>query len=107
MPDLAVTEGHNGGTVSAKVGDVLVVQLSENPTTGFRWVPASVDTNTLALAGDEFQSVASSGVGGGGLRIFRFATRSQGSSTLELKLTRSWESGPPRAIFTVRVNVGS
>jgi inhibitor of cysteine peptidase len=104
MAEIVVTEGSNGGALSAKVGDTLIVQLPETPATGFRWASAVADTATVALTGDDFQLGARSGVGGGGLRIFRFATKSPGSTDLKFKLARSWESGPPKAVFSVRVD---
>jgi inhibitor of cysteine peptidase len=105
VADILVTEADRGSAASAKVGDALVVQLAETPTTGFRWAFAPIDTNILELTRDEFQAGAQVGVGGGGLRVFRFAVKGRGSTRVEFKVTRSWESGPPKALFEVRVNV--
>jgi predicted secreted protein len=105
VADILVTEEDHGSEASAKVGDTLVVQLAENPTTGFRWTFAPIDANILELTRDEFQAGAQVGVGGGGLRVFRFAVKDRGSTRVQFKLTRSWESGPPKALFECRVNV--
>ena len=105
MAEILVSEGHNGGAISARVGDILTIQLPETPATGFRWTPAAVDLSSLALAEDDFQLGAQSGVGGGGLRRWRFAARRPGTTHLELRLARSWESGAPKAVFRVQVHV--
>ena len=106
MAEILLTEGHNGGVVSAKVGDALIVQLPENPTTGFRWSPAGVDWSALSLAGDDFQLGGESSVGGGGQHQWRFLARRSGATNLEFRLARSWEPGVPKAVFRLQVQVG-
>ena len=105
MADIVVTEADLDREVVARVGDAIVVQLPENPTTGFRWGLASPGDNILELARDEFQAAAHTGVGGGGLRMLRFAVKRAGSVRIQLKLSRSWESGAPKAAFSVDVKV--
>jgi inhibitor of cysteine peptidase len=106
MADIVITEADRGREVEARVGDVLVVQLPENPTTGFRWALASPDSKVLGLARDDFQRSARGGVGAGGLRVFRIAAKHAGSARIELKLARAWEAAPPRALFSADVKVG-
>ncbi len=106
MAEVVLTEGHNGGTVQAGVGDTITVTLPENPTTGFRWTVSATDAGLLAFTGDDFQA-AGAGTGGGGLRTFRFLTKGQGNADLELRLGRSWEAGAPRGVFHTRVRVSS
>lgn len=106
MADIVVSEADLGRQVVARVGDALVVQLSENPTTGFRWALASPDSDVLELTRDEFQASEQAGVGAGGLRVFRFATKGAGSARIEFKLARAWEAAPPNALFSVDVKVG-
>jgi len=106
MTDIVVSEMDLGREVVARAGDALVVRLPENPTTGFRWALASPDGNVLALMRDEFQAPAQAGVGAGGLRVFRFATKRPGSARIEFKLARAWEAAAPKALFSVDVKVG-
>jgi len=106
MANIVVTEADLGREVAARVGDAVVVQLPENPTTGFRWALASPQGDVLDLSHDEFQASAQTGVGAGGLRVFRFGAKSTGSGRIELKLARAWESDPPKAAFSVDVKVG-
>src|SRR5262245_47792345 len=96
MADIVVTEADLDREVVARAGDALVLQLPENPTTGFRWAFASPANNILELERDEFQTTAHTGVGSGGLRVLRFTAKRAGSVRIELKLSRSWESSPPK-----------
>ena len=105
MSDIVVTEDLNGGVISAKVGDALTIQLLENPTTGFRWALVTPDIDMFAQTGDGFRPDAQQEVGGGGLRVLRFLIKRQGGSKLEFKLARSWESGPPKRVLSVHINV--
>jgi inhibitor of cysteine peptidase len=104
MAEIAITEANKGSTVSARAGDTLVIQLPEIPTTGFRWVPAVSDGHILELQNDDFVLAAKSGVGGGGLRVFRFFVKSRGSASLQFRLARAWESRAPSAVFEIFVN---
>jgi predicted secreted protein len=104
MAEVAITEGHDGGIVPARVGDSITLKLAETPATGFRWELGSVESQVLALTRDEFQP-ASLGIGGGGLRVFHFIAKKPGTAGLELRLARSWESAPPKSVFRVRIAV--
>lgn len=106
MADIVISEADLGREVAARVGDALVVQLPENPTTGFRWGLASPKSDVLDLAREEFQASSQAGVGAGGLRVFRFDAKRTGSARIELKLARAWEHAAPKAAFGVDVKVG-
>jgi predicted secreted protein len=105
MTEIVLTETARGRATSAEVGDTIAVQLAENPTTGFRWQLDAIDRDVLEAIGDEFRPDPQSRVGGGGVRVFRFRARRRGTTNLEIKLARSWESGAPRAVFAVRLDL--
>jgi inhibitor of cysteine peptidase len=105
MVKILITETESERTVSAAVGDMLTIGLPENPTTGFRWQVASVDAGVLSLQADDFLQRASTAVGSGGVRIFRFLTVNPGSTDVRLELKRTWEALPPTSTFTTRVSV--
>ncbi len=104
MLDFVVTEANNGSTISVSVGDTLVIQLPESPTTGFRWALAASDARILEMLTDEFELGANAAIGGGGLRIFRLVVKGQGSTRLQFRLARSWESTAPKPLFDIQVN---
>lgn len=105
MTEIAVRQENNGSTVAAKVGDSLLVELPENPTTAFRWTPAELDASVVALQTDEFILGTNSAVGGGGVRVFRFLATGSGSARLRLKLARAWTSDVPSKLFEIQINV--
>lgn len=92
----------DGRSITARVGDDLVVVLEENATTGYRWVPSGAGT-VLTVVGDGYLAAppdhpAAQGdspddpvFGRGGLREFRLAATSAGSATLVFVLKHEWE----------------
>ena len=105
MADLFVTDGDNGSTVSANTGDTLTVQLLENPTTGFRWMPGAFDTTVLQFGGDEFIIANGQGVGGGGVRAFGYQAIGGGSTGLQFSLARAWQPDSPSAVYSIQIDV--
>lgn len=108
MPAVRVTMADNGGSVEIGTGDILVVGLKENPTTGFRWEIDAIDEAVLAHAGSTFERPPNSAIGGGGVRHLEFRPLSSGECDVNLKLWRSW-TGPSsvRERFSLRVRVKS
>jgi len=89
VADVVVTQRDNGGVVSARVGDHIVLHLAENPTTGYVWAFDALDENTLELEGSEWQA-AGPGTGTGGDREWRLGPRQAGTTRVELKRWRPW-----------------
>jgi inhibitor of cysteine peptidase len=107
MEEIVVSEKNNGGTLAAKVGDTLTVEVPENPTTGFRWAPANLDTSIVELRTDEFRPGGNTAVGAGGVRVFQFIVKAPGRTRLQLKLARAWEPGASSTLFEVSLDVGT
>ncbi len=106
MAEIVVREGETARTVTVATGDEVKVELSENPTTGFRWQVTSVDAGVLRLQSDDFVPSAGAAVGSSGLRVFRFAAVNSGGTEVRLELKRPWEAQPPRSTFAILVSVG-
>ncbi len=97
MTEIALTQAHSGQTVAARPGDVVIIRLAENPTTGYRWEIASGP----APSGDEF-SGSSGAPGAAGERVLRFAVPPAGTMRVSAELRRAWEAGAvPQARFEV------
>ena len=91
----SLTRADNGRTVSARVGDVVEVQLPENATAGYRWTPApaGAPAGGGVLAADAAgASYPAGGIGSGGVAVFRFRVVAPGTAVLRLRLGRSWEA---------------
>lgn len=90
-----VTDADKGSTVHLKMGDVLEVRLSSNPTTGYAW---SVDPKSTPLLRQTSQSqspAAQPGVGRPIVQIFRFQPTGKGMGVLLLHYVRSWQKPDP------------
>jgi len=98
---LIIDQTRNNGSADLFVGDSFRVQLSENPTTGYRWQLRSDGAPTLRLVRDSFEAPGSP-PGSGGMRYWIFAAASAGSVALNIELRRSWQ---PQAISTFDVTV--
>lgn len=89
MAEITLGEVENGKSVVASVGDVIVVCLPENPTTGYQWTFGEMHKGLLALQDTTFSPGAA--IGSGGPKIFRLQVKQKGVVHVELKLWREWE----------------
>lgn len=92
-----VDEGLNAfqlGNAEAS-GGYAFISLSENPTTGYRWVIEPSAPDVLSQESDEYMTNESPEglVGAGGTHAWRFAAAAPGEVTLSFLLERSFESG--------------
>ena len=87
---MLLTEQNDNATVTARVGETIEVSLAENPSTGYRWELAAVDSSVASAEGSRF-SPAGGGIGAGGTRHMTFRVRAAGTGRIELVLRRSWE----------------
>lgn len=90
------------GTIEARVGEELVVDLISNPTTGYRW-EARYDDEILELKGEKYERM-STRIGGGGRQVFIFVPLRVGDTTIHMCYKRSWESDMDRVRVT-RVHI--
>ncbi|MBA7689260.1 hypothetical protein ES703_97765 [subsurface metagenome] len=105
-----VDEYDAGSQVELDQGQVLIVTLESNPTTGYRWeVVETLDSILEHIGLAEFQpsdTVEPPLVGAGGWEIFRFKAISAGQMTLQLVYHRPWEENvEPLKTFSCEVVV--
>jgi len=110
LKDIHVDARDNGGRVYLKPGQVLVVTLESNPSTGYQWEVVAVDTAVLQQMGEaEFLPPVSTGkqiVGAGGMERFRFKALKVAESSLKLIYHRPWEKGEePAGTFLIQIIV--
>ncbi len=101
---LKLTNTDNGGKAELRVGESFELQLSENPTTGHRWLLRAPVAPFLELEDDSFVGPQQGTFGGGGLRNWRFRAAQQGVVRLDMENRRSWEPKPVRT-FGVAIEV--
>lgn len=105
MSTVTITNSDNGHVVEARKGDMIVLRLPENPTTGFRWQLDRVP-GTLELMDDSYQPDPDMQFGSGGVRTFRFRSLETGTGRAELKHWQEWEGDRSTTDrFTVEIQV--
>jgi predicted secreted protein len=102
---LTVTEQQNGTEIRLKRNQTLIVELSDQPGTGYGWQVARAD-------GVHIKSLGKSDVSGeekpGGVsrQRFQFAAGQPGTTTLELRYARRWEqSKKPAKTYVLKIQV--
>lgn len=104
MADAAVLTGADDGAhVSLKVGETVLLELDENPTTGFRWDLLPFEGPCLREHDDSFE--AGTGIGAGGLRRVRIVAREAGQEDVRLVLIRPWGPREPVRALSVHITV--
>lgn len=106
--EIHLTAADNGREIEANQGDMIVVALPANPTTGFQWDVVS-EGDVLRQSGEsEYipdEPPDSLVDGAGGTAIFRFEAAGAGSAELALEYHRPWEEDDPIDLFAVTVTV--
>jgi len=91
-----------GKTIELKTGDILIVSLEGNMTTGYSWVPAPQDPVLLKQVGDVQVTPSSDLIGAPGLLATQFQAVATGQTTLRLEYKRPWEENVlPEKTFEV------
>lgn len=96
--------------IELQSGQILVITLPSNPSTGFQWQVVEADEDILQQRG-EAEFVVSDPrdpppPGTGGAETFRFEAVGAGQTALELVYHRAWEEGvDPLETFSVQVVV--
>ena len=103
--EIRFTDEDNGETEALAVGDVLVITLDGNPTTGYQWQVADYDDAVLEQKGEPTYTRHGAAIGGGGSYDFRFEAAGKGETDLRLIYFRPFENKPPIKTFTMTISV--
>lgn len=85
------TESDNGKTFTVARGQVVIIRLGENPSTGYRWEP-SVSAG-IQVTDDTFERSTSGALGAGGVRVWTLSITGTGDQHFNAEYKRSWEPG--------------
>jgi inhibitor of cysteine peptidase len=103
---VTVGPGANGSQRALDEGDLLVVRLPSNPSTGYAWIVRSGVGHVLRAAGRSYVPPSAEVVGAPGTAILRFRAATTGKTVLRLAYRRSWSSRAPAArTFVLHVTV--
>jgi inhibitor of cysteine peptidase len=96
----------NGGQIELAKGQILVVTLESNPTTGYSWEVVSSEGSILRQVGEAEFNPQSDLIGAPGVEIFRFEAAGAGQTELKMVYHRPWEKDvEPLQTFSVQVTV--
>ena len=96
----------NGQQVTMINGQILIVSLDANPSTGFVWEVSEVDTGVLEQLGIPRFQAGSSLLGAEGVQVFEFRSLTGGQTELKMVYVRAFEEdAEPTNTFNVNVNV--
>jgi predicted secreted protein len=103
--EVQVTEQGNGQNVEVN-GEVLVLNLASNPSTGYGWQVKGLNNRILRLleASDWIPDTQGK-LGGPGTQVLRFAAVGKGQTSLNLVYTRRWKNELPAETFSIDVIV--
>lgn len=104
--EVRIDGSRDGGQVTLLRGQVLVLALDANPSTGFTWEVEQLDTSILRQLGLPMFQPGSDLMGAGGTQTFRFQSLRSGETDIRLAYRRPWEEGvEPADRYEVRVIV--
>jgi inhibitor of cysteine peptidase len=90
LAEFALMQADHGTSIEVAPGDIIVIRLPENPTTGYQWTVEQVDADTLALQRTTFSPAPEAGMGSGGGKTLIFKAQKPGTAQIQLKLWRAW-----------------
>jgi len=102
---LTLSEADAGSRPDVRVGDQVVVELAEKPTTGYRW-QVDVDTARARVVDDTFLS-ASDAMGAPGRRRLTFEVLQAGAVDIRLRNARSWDPENAVGEFSVTLEAAA
>lgn len=102
---MEVTESDFGSTRELGVGDELMLRLTENPTTGYRWQVTCTGDGNLEMVDEGFEAGSAGLPGAAGQRTLRYVARKAGQVEVLAAHERAWDAGketPKRLTVVVR-----
>ncbi len=98
-----ITSSADGRLINISVGNMLVVLLQSNKSTGYAWqIKNNEYTKILESMGTSYL-INSTAVGSGGWEMFLFGVTQKGEATLTLDYKRNWETKPIKTI-TIQID---
>lgn len=98
--------GEGTPTITATVGEQIIIELPSDPTTGYTWMPGGYsDSLVVTLMTSDFVANPSTTFGTGGHHRWTFRAVGRGATTLRFTYGRTWEQSPPDKSATFAINV--
>jgi len=93
--------------ISGRAGELIIVELPSNPTTGYSWMlVAQPDPTVATLMDTDYEVSPSSTLGqGGGHQRWTFRLVAAGSTSITFGYGRTWENAPAQKATTFTIAV--
>jgi inhibitor of cysteine peptidase len=102
--DVYENEESNEKETALVVGQVLVLTLPENPTTGYTWQFVTEGSPACVLIDDSFRA-GEPQLGAPGIHRWRFRGETPGEGRIEMRLVRKWNPTVPIRSFALTAKV--
>lgn len=103
---MIVTRADAGATFSLKVGETLVLELPEMPSSGYRWSFDRLDETRVVVVHSAYRG-KDDRAGAGGVATWTLRASAPGKALVKLKRWRQWEGD--RSIverFSAHLDIG-
>jgi len=104
--NVLVDASYSGRQVELSVGQLLIITLESNATTGYSWtLTQNSDESVLQKTGNKYIAPQSTSTGAAGNEEWTFKALKEGTSIISMGYSRPWESTPPVETFGLTVVV--
>lgn len=100
-----LTDADSGRKIEIMKGDLVDLIISENPTTGYRWLASTKITPVIRENSPQEFKADSVLIGAGGKRTFHYLAAAKGKVVLGFVYKRSWEKKSAIKSFQVSIIV--
>lgn len=104
MSEIMVRRPDLGRPVDARQGDVIILELEENLSTGYSWDLARLP-GFVTVTESSQEAATPPRLGAPGVRRFRLAATATGQGTIEGHLRRPWDPTNVADRFSVQLSV--
>ncbi len=87
---ITIDKTYNDKIILSKKGEVIKVQLAENPTTGYLWEIEDLNSKHIHLK-ENIYEISDNAIGAGGVKVFYLEIIDKGLSELKIRLCNPWE----------------
>jgi len=104
---IIVQKEQNGKEITASIGDLIQIELSELGSAGYSWQIQDLDSKYLELISQETKRVSEEGkVGAPVLHLWRFKAKKVGQTRIKMDYYRKWEGVEKSAEhFLIKINI--
>ena len=104
MSEIMVRQPELGRPVDARQGDVIILELEENLSTGYSWDLTGLP-GFVTVAESSQEAATPPRLGAPGVRRFRLVATATGQGTIEGHLRRPWDPANVADRFSVQLSV--